>query len=270
MVVAAKNDPMAKRKIDGIYNYCDRWCERCTFTSRCAVYEDESQIPSEELDMKNKAFWERLGKNFIKAQEMLQKAAAEHGIDLDTVAAETEKTLRRKEEIKKESRKHPLGQLSLEYSETGREWLKTQPGMLDRLENLKAELNLGVETTDGARRQTEIIKDSLAVIQWYLVFIHVKLSRAMMGKLSSMEWDDDEDRYQRDYDGSAKIALIAIERSMHAWSSLFELLPENEDDFLKLLSMLEKIKSMTLKEFPGARDFIRPGFDDENASLVKG
>ena len=21
--------------ISGIYNYCDRWCERCAFTSRC-------------------------------------------------------------------------------------------------------------------------------------------------------------------------------------------------------------------------------------------
>ena len=24
--------------IPGIYNYCDRWCERCPFTSRCMVY----------------------------------------------------------------------------------------------------------------------------------------------------------------------------------------------------------------------------------------
>jgi len=30
------------RFISGIYNYCDRWCERCNFTSRCLVYE---QLP---------------------------------------------------------------------------------------------------------------------------------------------------------------------------------------------------------------------------------
>ena len=29
------NDP---RCIPGIYNYCDRWCERCAFTSRCSNY----------------------------------------------------------------------------------------------------------------------------------------------------------------------------------------------------------------------------------------
>ena len=27
--------------ISGIYNYCDRWCERCPFTSRCLVYATE-------------------------------------------------------------------------------------------------------------------------------------------------------------------------------------------------------------------------------------
>src|SRR5438128_7391496 len=27
--------------ISGIYNYCDRWCERCQFTSRCFLYATE-------------------------------------------------------------------------------------------------------------------------------------------------------------------------------------------------------------------------------------
>ena len=26
--------------IDGVYNYCDRWCERCRFQSRCRLYRD--------------------------------------------------------------------------------------------------------------------------------------------------------------------------------------------------------------------------------------
>src|SRR4029450_3375593 len=26
--------------IAGIYNYCDRWCERCRFQSRCRLYRD--------------------------------------------------------------------------------------------------------------------------------------------------------------------------------------------------------------------------------------
>ena len=30
--------------IVGIFNYCDRWCERCAFTSRCRVFADVAQI----------------------------------------------------------------------------------------------------------------------------------------------------------------------------------------------------------------------------------
>ena len=253
---------MSKRNIAGIYNYCDRWCERCTFTSRCAVYEDESDLPPAQRDLKNKAFWDRLGQNFIKAKDLLQKAAEHYGVDLEAAREEIEENQRRKERIKHESRQHPLSELSFEYSGIAREWLKTQPGMLDRLDTLKTELTLGVESHESAKKETSTIKDSLAVVQWYLAFIHVKLMRALMGKLSNNNEDDDDDSH-RDSDGSAKIAIIAIERSMHAWSALFDILPDKEDDFLRILSMLEKIKTMTLKEFPRAQAFIRPGFDED-------
>jgi len=253
---------MGKQNIAGIYNYCDRWCERCTFTSRCAVYEDESDLAPEERDMKNKAFWDRLGKNFAKAKGLLQKAAEQYGIDLEATQEEMEETHKKKEKLKIESRQHPLSQLTLQYSNVGREWLKTQPGMLERLDNLKTGLTLGVASHEDAKKETVIIKDSLAVIQWYLVFIHIKLVRALMGKMTFKEREE-ENGMQHDFDGSAKIALIGIERSMHAWSELFEILPEKEDDFLKVLSMLEKIKTMAKEEFPKAEIFIRPGFDED-------
>jgi hypothetical protein len=30
--------------IVGIFNYCDRWCERCEFTSRCRVFADGAEL----------------------------------------------------------------------------------------------------------------------------------------------------------------------------------------------------------------------------------
>jgi hypothetical protein len=30
--------------IVGIFNYCDRWCERCAFTSRCRVFADVAEM----------------------------------------------------------------------------------------------------------------------------------------------------------------------------------------------------------------------------------
>ena len=49
--------------ISGIYNYCDRWCERCPLTSRCLVYatEQEDNELFENHDLRNEAFWQKLG-----------------------------------------------------------------------------------------------------------------------------------------------------------------------------------------------------------------
>lgn len=251
---------MTNQKIDGIYQYCDRWCERCTFTSRCAVYEDETGLSPEELDINNKAFWQRIGQNFAQAQELLKKAAEEMGIDINSTDPETEQRYQQREKLKADNHKHPVARLSLEYSKIGRDWLKTQPGMLDRLENLKTELTLGVETEDGAKKETRIIGDSIAVIQWYLVFIHVKLSRALMEKSTNAEHQPYMEGIHN-YDGSAKIAIIGIDRSINAWTALYEILHEHEDHFLNILAMLQKIKKMAIEEFPGALTFVRPGFD---------
>lgn len=248
---------MANQNIPGIYNYCDRWCERCAFTSRCAVYEGE--VDEEEKDMRNQAFWERLSENFSKAHELLDRVARESGIDLDAIEAKAEQAERTREEIKLLSKQHPMIKMIREYATFTKTWLQTQPGMLEKLEVLKDELTLGIETQQAAKKQTITIKDSLAVINWYKSFIEPKLMRALMGKSDYLDIGDDFN----DADGSAKIAIIAIERSMQAWMSLFELLPEQEDQFLQPLSLLERVKKEITIEFPNAMKFKRPGFDDQ-------
>jgi hypothetical protein len=57
------------RFISGIHNYCDRWCERCPFSSRCMVYAveqaDEDDDPKSR-DINNKKFWDRLQGSFSR------------------------------------------------------------------------------------------------------------------------------------------------------------------------------------------------------------
>jgi hypothetical protein len=258
---------MDSRNIAGIHNYCDRWCERCFFTSRCAVFEEGGDLSPEQADIKNKAFWERLEENFSKAKSFLEEAAGRFGVDLESIQADMEASEKKEKEIRAESQTHPIGKLSLEYSDLANQWLKTQPGMLDRLDTLKTELTLGVQSHEHAKEETVMIKDGLAIIQWYSTFIHIKLMRALMGKLMDKE-DKDAVDFPRDYDGSAKIALIGIERSMQAWTGLFGILSDHEDDFLKILSLLEKLTALVRQEFPGAEAFVRPGFDDASSAPI--
>ena len=75
-----------KNFIPGIYNYCDRWCERCFFTARCinfAMIREYSADPAAS-DITNEKFWQSLSEIFKVTREMLEESAEELGRDLDS------------------------------------------------------------------------------------------------------------------------------------------------------------------------------------------
>jgi hypothetical protein len=49
---------------------------------------------------------------------------------------------------------------------------------------------------------------------------------------------------------------------MSAWKVMLTAFPEQEKQILNFVAMLEHIKNRIETQFPHARDFIRPGFDE--------
>ncbi len=82
-----------KNNISGIHNYCDRWCERCAFTTRCAAFEGTH-------DEDKEAFMEKIMTIFLNIKEDLEKYMIEWGIpappqaELDDIGLKMEQTLR--------------------------------------------------------------------------------------------------------------------------------------------------------------------------------
>ena len=76
-----------KDLIPGIYNYCDRWCERCAFTSRCMNFAMSRKYTDdpEASDITNEKFWQNLSEIFKVTRDMLEESAEELGIDLDAI-----------------------------------------------------------------------------------------------------------------------------------------------------------------------------------------
>ena len=105
-------------------------------------------------------------------------------------------------------------------------------------------------------------KDALEVIEWYYFFIGAKVHRVHLDLEERQNDPDDEYNVYSDNLGSAKIAIIAIERSMDALSVFYTECKEKEDDILNFLLELSSIKKQLLQTFPGVMDFKRPGFDD--------
>lgn len=240
--------------ISGIHNYCDRWCKRCEYSSKCSVYAMEEQR-SKKNDGNPDTFFEQVSENFKLVMEMLLDLAEEKGIDLtaiDTTAYEEEKL------IDEFAENHILSVQSKKYSELLRKWMEENETSLNNIsETLKQSITLGLADEKNLK-EFDAIKEAIEIINWYSFQIHVKLMRALRQGEPGLRY---EDPIQNDSNGSAKVALIGTERSLGAWGLLYRKLPDQEDEILSILLLLEKIRKGIFTTFPNVNQFLRPGFD---------
>ena len=250
----------AESYIDGIYNYCDRWCERCELTCRCRVFATEKRAAAEPgaRDPKNGRFWRILGEMLDRAQQIIRKAAEEQGIDLDhqDPAAWQESKAR-----KRRTGPHPLIDAGHAYAVQVDRWFASNRAHFEEKElefGRQADVELPGSSQEGEATQ---LLDALEVVRWYQYQIPVKLARAVASREQAGVAADDP---CCDADGSAKVALIAMDRSLGSWGVLRKafLLSEPHDSALDLLLTLDRLRRFTQQSFPNARSFVRPGLDD--------
>ncbi len=232
--------------ISGIYNYCDRWCERCPLTSRCLVYatEQEDDDSPESRDVRNEAFWRELGAIFLETREMVVEWAREARVDLTAPAEGEEKRSQRRRQL---IDNHPLARSGKKYANAASDWFREFDQTIEMSE---------LRTTENDR---EHLEDAREVIQWYQYQIAVKTIRALSGRRE--EEDPELADIPKDSDGSAKVALVGIDRSIAAWRLMQLSLPERADSIVALILQLERLRYRLENGFPQARRFIRPGFD---------
>lgn len=232
--------------IPGIYNYCDRWCERCNFTSRCATYAAPVNNPKKEPDNRdNKEFWEELAEIFKTTAQLILQMAEKEGIDLSAIDT---KQLEELESQKEKRLTHDLIKMARGYDNSVQDWKKkNQEEIRLYLSNIREPEELQVS-----------LHDAFEVISWYQHLITSKIYRALGSEESEREFELDP----YDSNGSAKIALISVERTMNAWALIVQNLIKYEDDILPMLVSLEKLKNSIREYFPDAENFIRPGLDE--------
>jgi hypothetical protein len=268
--------------ISGIYNYCDRWCERCQFTSRCFLYATEQADPDladpEIRDISNEKFWRKMHTIFAETAELITEWAAEAGIDLDSV--DSTEAMAQHDRDMEAAKQHELSQATREYASAVEEWFKQEPD------------DQAIRKVAGDEEELTL-QNAVDVIRWYQFFIAAKTFRAVSGADHlDLETDDDEifPNFTMDEDidvdedldddaaiamtermdanGSAKVALVAIDRSISGWRSLQISLPEKVESIKPMLIELESLRRSIEAHFPRARDFIRPGLDEVNSRFV--
>ena len=118
------------------------------------------------------------------------------------------------------------------------------------------------ENAAGLSTRDPVMREPLDIAAWDSTQMCAKLYRALHGRDcyqagEETGWDDP---VQNDWNGSAKVVLLGIERSQRAWS----MLASCTDDRVPatLAAWLLDLRAGVEQEFPDAWNFRRPGFDD--------
>ncbi|MEO6131696.1 MAG: hypothetical protein ABIQ02_07600 [Saprospiraceae bacterium] len=251
--------------IAGIYNYCDRWCERCRMTHRCLLYAStprEEDLPSGSVEEKQHAVVRQIEASFQLTIDLLNKLAQEKGIDLNEIAEDENPVLERKRD-RKTIEKSPLTRLAKEYLDQTQRWMDNLDIAANAKDKELQQAHLMQFPDRDPERELAELKNSIDVVHWYYFQINVKLTLAQMSRQSEADHPEDEDQISKDSNGSAKVALIVMENSIGAWGLFLQHFPELEESILNILSILSRLRRMTEAEFPDAHRFHRVGFDDE-------
>jgi hypothetical protein len=208
------------------------------------ISESEFSDP-ETKNIQNEAFWNKLSDVFKETLELLRETGKKWGIDLEHLDSGGDPEGRRLNDEAVEA--HVICRSAKGYGRMAEDWFKERESFL-----------MGTAIFAKEEVGTE---EALEVIRWYQYFIAAKMARAIRGKIEEEEEGDRSGEFPSDADGSAKIALIAIDRSISAWAVIFRHFKLYADSVFEIISFLGLLRQAVEETFPEARSFIRPGFD---------
>jgi len=258
--------------IPGIYNYCNRWCERCIYTDRCRTFASEKiftrefeAIKRREKSMEeNKDFWDQVDKTIEEAAELIDEEVPLLKNDESPLFGQweddedAEEAMKEHEEKRAKAENQDMSKVALQYEKAVHKWFE------ERKDALKQDYNSDTKDFSVSypgiddKQELKQLTESVEVILWYHIQIWIKLNRAL-----SSSYEEEEDRelfdgFPKDSDGSAMVAINGINSSIGAWSYLRGKLLSERETIKPIIRMLLWLKMEVEKEFPNAKDFEWP------------
>ena len=257
--------------IPDIYNYCDRWCERCLYTDKCRTFamekvfmrklEKEKRI--EKSMEENREFWEQVNKTVEEAAELIdeeiplmKKSPLFEQWDIDD--DDIEEAMKEHEEKREKAENHELSKVAQKYEKAVHKWFE------ERKETLTVDYNSEAKqlkvSYPGITGEEELrrLSDAVEVIQWYHIQIWVKMNRALTSLYEEEEDSEFLEGFPKDSEGSARVILIGIDSSIGSWNYLLKKLDKERETIKPMIRMLIWMRMEVEKLFPDARNFEWP------------
>ena len=253
-----------KQYINGIYNYCDRWCERCPLASECGNYAPYFTGGAEELlkqDKNNRQFWNSVDGRASEVLAFAQKMAEVQGVDVSDV--EVIDTRKKFDLFQGEAKTNEVLRVGRKYEDQVDDWFDEAGEKYPlRAEDVSvSELKLAPE---APFENIDEINNMIEVVFRYQLQIYLKLSRAFFSK-GKEELGEQEGE---DSNGAARLIVEFIDRSLVGWHEFYNSFTDDQASILPIMFTLLSIRNRLLKEFPTVMEFNRAGFDDEREGEI--
>ena len=217
--------------IVSLFNYCDRWCERCPLTARCRVFTMSAEREFEaDHGPLTRAMAERDAQTIAGHASRWERTL---GVDFSAIQREVEHN----------PEAYQLPDIKFEHLELE---LRSQDFVDDLWRWFKEH---GCDGGDAS--------DPLEVLQHFGFFVPAKIHRALQGLAEEDRLEPDSDAY-----GSAKAALLGLERMREAWHQLVAERLVTDEQAAPLSAATAWLIDEIDRLIPEARAFIRPGFDE--------
>jgi len=245
--------------IPGIYNYCNRICERCNFTAMCLCYKMlPSIINDQNLDDSTNNIGV-FGDSILQpADLLLNHAEREYDYQTDDLLTdfknqidESHKIISEYEIIKKASEYCNRVQMTFEILDE----TSYDPG-----QDITSAIQKDIQQLSKNGRLEEFLERSsrTRVLSYVIV---MKLHRAVSGHFN-LQMENDDEFEEFDMNGSAKCVLVSIDESIDEMLAVHTFIPTLTEEASNLYNILVEIRTATEAFFPNARTFIRPGLDE--------
>ncbi len=249
--------------IPGIFLYCDRWCEKCAFTSSCEAFSspgiEKGKDEKKLNDQINGEFWEELEKVLPIIEKWIIEKATKESRSLKEFNLPKQK--KNFDLFQRDAKSNAILKAGRLYEDMVDDWFD------EGIEKLGL---IVVETEQGAvirmpelemREESINLNQVFEVILRYQLQIYLKLSRSFYSR-GREEEEGKETVKVKDSLGAAKSTLALLDRSMAGWGMVLEVLPASEDLIFEILVLLQRLRYNIMIEFSEVRSFVRPGFDD--------
>lgn len=257
--------------ISGIYNYCDRRCEKCTCTHRCLLFKQEAERKIKHIlrdenkndpDILAKDLKDDIQEAFEQTNKFMDEEDKQNEefetddfeyvdgeeIDFDKYYFEKEISDEERPSTFLQNINYPLVSLS--------EILLND--FYKYYDLLKLKFNIELE-----KKPQDALQQNLDALGWYIPLLNVKIRTSYWckHKLSKSKSPEFAEIDEEILNVNSRIAFIAIENCITAMNFLYQLKPELHSETKSLLNIILQIRNIFIEEFPSALTYRRPYFD---------